>query len=274
MTNLSEDRPDDRNLPVRRLSTEEFELVIRRAAELQTRESERGAAEGITEAEAVRIGRELGLTSENLHRALAEVGVGPGDTGAMASLFGPEAVRAVRAIEGDATDLATTLERYLVGREYMTVLRRFPDRVLFTQASGMMAAMGRATSQIFNRSPLLKIDNLEVAVHPFEDGWSYVALSTTLKPTRTAAAASSLVGGGTAAATAGAVLGIAVAPPAAVVALPILGASYLFGRAYYRNLIENTHLQLESLLDRLEHRELIRRPDRSNPQLRGKRPPE
>jgi hypothetical protein len=258
VTNLPNKSEGGANLPARRLSNRDFEMVIKRAAELQARESEEGlAGEGITEAEAMRIGRELGLSTQNLHRALAETtSAAPPETGVFVSLFGPGSVQAGRAVRGEPQEIARTLERYLVEREFLAVLRRFPDRVVFTRASGMAAAMGRATSQIFSRSPLLKIDNLEMAIQPFEEGYSYVSLATSLKSNRTATAASSIVGGGTGAAVTGAVLGIAIAPPAALLALPVLAISIFGGRAYYDKLVDNVHVQLESLLDRLEHNEL------------------
>ena len=59
-------------LPQRHLSTEQFELVIRRAAELQASAAEAGGEE-MSEGEIVRIGRELGLSGRYLQQALAEV---------------------------------------------------------------------------------------------------------------------------------------------------------------------------------------------------------
>jgi hypothetical protein len=252
------DRPSPTSgLPERRLSNREFELVIRRAAELQAKEADRDAIDGISEAEAVRIGRELGLSPANLHRALAETSATTTpESGMLIHVYGPRSVRAGRAIPGEPEGVAQILERYLIEREYLAVIRRFPDRVVFTRASGMAAAVGRATSQLFARSPLLRVTNLEMTVRPLDEGHAFVSLESSLAGQRTAAAVGSLVGGGTGTAAAGAVLAIAVAPPAALVALPILGASVFGGRAYYEGVVRNVQVQLESLLDRLEHGEL------------------
>ena len=93
-------------------------------------------------------------------------------------------------------------------------------------------------------------------MQPLEDGYSYATLATSLASERTATAAGSILGGGSAAAVVGAVAAIAVAPPAALVALPVLGGVAYGGHAYYESLIAKTQVQLEALLDRLEHNEL------------------
>jgi hypothetical protein len=257
LTNPSEEAGTGSNLPVPRLTNRDFELVIRRAAELQARESEeRFGGDGISEGEVFRIGRELGLSKENLQRAIAEMSGSVPEEGVLTSMFGPTTVRVSRALRGDAAEVAKVLERYLEEREYLAVLRRFNDRVVFTRASGMVASMGRAASQMFSRSPLLNVTNLEMAVRPFDSEKAFVSLSTSLRSNRTAAATSSLIGGGTGAAVTGAVLGIAIAPPAALVALPILGLSVYLGRNYYDGLVDEVRVQLEALLDRLEHGDL------------------
>ncbi len=257
MTNPSEGPEGGSNLPVPRLSNRDFELVIRRAAELQARESEeRFGGDGISEAEVIRIGHELGLSTPNLQRAIAEMTGAAPEEGVLTSVFGPTTVRASRAIRGDATEVAKALERYLEEREFLAVLRRFNDRVVFTRASGMIATMGRAASQMFSRSPLLNVTNLEMAVRPFDDENAFVSLSTSLKSNRTAATASSIVGGSAGSAVTGAVLGIAIAPPAALLALPVLGLSVFWGRSYYNGLMGEVRVQLEALLDRLEYGDL------------------
>ena len=257
MTELPEKAGRPANLPEPRLSNRDFELVIRRAAELQARDAEGADADGIAEGEVLRIGRELGLSTQHLHRALAEVkGVGETESGVMTRLFGPAEIRVGRTVPGDAAGIAQVLEQYLVNREYLSVLRRFPDRVVLTRAGGATAAVGRAMSRAFNRTPPLSISTLETTVRPLEEGYAFVSLGTSLSGKRSATAAASILGGGSGAALAAAVLGIAIAPPAALLALPILGVSMYGGHAYYENAVERVQVQLESLLDRLEHGEL------------------
>lgn len=257
MTNLPEHSDDGSKYPARRLSSRDFEMVIRRAAELQARQSEEAFGDnGVTEAEVIRIGRELGLSPENLQRAIAETSGESPEEGLLHGLFGASGARASRLIRGDPEKLVRSLERYLVEREYLVVQRRFTDRIVLTRATGMIASMGRATSQMFSRAPLLRVDNLEVAFRPVDDDSGWISISTSLRGDRTTAATTSFVAGGGGTVVVGAVLGIAIAPPATVLALPILAASVFGARVYYERRLREVSTQLESLLDRLEHNEL------------------
>jgi hypothetical protein len=252
------DRLPPSGLPAeRRLSNRDFELVIRRAAELQARDPSEAGGDGVSESELIRIGRELGLSTQHLNQALAEVsGARPAETGLFVRVFGPGVVSASRTVPGEAAGVSRLLERYLVEREYLAVLRRFPDRIILTRAAGVAATFGRAMTSVFSRSRALDVNNLEVVVHPLEDGFAYVTVATMLTRERNAAAAGSILGGGGTAAFTGAVLSIAVAPPAALLALPLLGGAIYAGHRYYDGVLQKVQVQLESLLDRLEHGEL------------------
>jgi hypothetical protein len=63
--------------------------------------------------------------------------------------------------------------------------------------------------------------------------------------------------GGTAVAAAAAGLGVVLAPPLALVGLPVLGGFTYLMRSSYRAALSRTTTQLESLLDRLEHQGLV-----------------
>jgi hypothetical protein len=232
-------------------------MVIRRAAELQASQSDDVSdGEGVSEVEVIRIGQELGLSPEHLQRAIAETAGARPEQGFLHEVFGPETARASRLVRGDPGKVLRTLERYLVDREFLVVQRRFPDRVVFTRATGILASMGRAVSQTLSRAQPLDVENLDVSCRSLDDGSAWVSIATSLRVNRNTVAASSFVGGGMGATVAGAVLGIAIAPPVALVALPVLGASVFGGRAYYAGVVRDTGVRLESLLDRLEHGEL------------------
>jgi hypothetical protein len=244
--------------PDGRLSAHEFERIIRRAAELQGRQTD-AVAGGVTEADALRIGRLLGLSLDSLQRAIGETSGGTaGDSGMLARVFGPETVRAARVLRGEPAGMAASVERYLVECEYLAVVRRFGSRVLFTRATGVPAAVGRAATRLFNRSRLLRVTNLEMTVQPLEDGCCYVSVATSLRGERIATVTSSLIGGGAGTAVAAAALVSTVAPPAAVLAAPVLGLGVAGGRAIYRAIAGRVQLQLEGLLDRVEHDDLPR----------------
>lgn len=243
--------------PGQLLSSQEFEAVIKRAAELQARAAEQHGSEGMDPAELVRIGQELGLSTTHLQQAIAEVrGGGAAESGMLYKLFGPAQIRASRTVPSDAEDVREELERYLLDREYYTVLRRFHDRTIYEQASGVHAAVGRSMSQAFGRSRLLGFSKLEVAVQPLEDGFSYVTLGTDLSGQRAGSAAGAAFGGGGGGIAVATALGIAVAPPAALLGIPVFAGMTLIMRAAYSSNVRKAQLKLESLLDRIQHDEL------------------
>jgi hypothetical protein len=122
-----------------------------------------------------------------------------------------------------------------------------------------MAGIQRATSEVFGKTPLLKVKNLEVSVRTLEPGSSFVTLATDLSGERTGHAVGGAVMGGGFGGTSALVLGIAVAPAAALIAVPI-AAAFAYGWRYgYQSEARKVSVQLESLLDRLEHGELPRR---------------
>lgn len=244
------------SLVPRRLSNEQFEVVIRRAAELQARAAEAGD-EGLTEAEAIRIGKELGLSGAYLSQALAEVkGASAGEAGLLDRVMGGAVLQASRVVAGEAEAVRKRLESYLVDHEYYCVLRRLPDRVVFEPASGAIAAVGRAASRAFSRASIMRVDNLELTVQALEDGFSHVTVLTRLNGERAGYLAGGVLGGGAAGGMAAVALGIAVDPAAALLGLPLFGGGFYGMRWAYLHSASRTQIQLEALLDRLEHDEL------------------
>jgi hypothetical protein len=259
MANVPEKREDRVPRP-ERLTNEQFELVIRRAAELQARAAEGPAAEGLSDEEAIRIGQELGLSGAYLGQALAEVRSGAiEEPGLAARLMGSARFGVARTMPGEASRVSATLERYLVEQEYLVVQRRLADRTVFVRASGVAAAIARTTSELFRRSPLLDAANLEVSVRQVEPDMVSVLLATDLGSQRTGHLVGGSVLGGVGGGVSAMVAAIAIAPPAALVGLPILLAGMGGLRYAYQSTANKVVVQLESLLDRLEHGELTAR---------------
>ena len=140
----------------------------------------------------------------------------------------------------------------------MVVQRRLEDRIVYERGSGVGAAVMRAAGIVGARHPLLKARLLEVTVNPADER-CFVALTIDLRTQRSGTIAGVAAGGVVGAATA-AGLGVVLAPPLALVGLPVLGGFAYLMRASYQNTLEKTHTQLESLLDRLEHQELLQEP--------------
>jgi hypothetical protein len=255
MSNLP-DRPR-RDAAPSRLSSEQFDLVIRRAAELQASSSDASGADGLSEEETLRIGRELGLSAEHLSRALAEVHAGAvEERGFLVGLMGRARFSASRSVRGDAASITRILDAHLTSQQFMVVQRRLADATVYVKASGVLVVVERTATELFRRTPLLGVDNLHVSVRETEPGLCLVSLATDLSSERSGHAVGAAVMGGTFGGAGALVLGIAIAPPAALVAVPIAAASVLGWRWGYRATADKVAVQLESLLDRLEHGEL------------------
>jgi len=234
-------------------------MVIRRAAELQARSAEEGGAEGLSDEEVLRIGRELGLSGSHVGRALAEVRSGAAsEGGVMVRLMGASRFSASRAVPGEASVVARELERYLEQHEYLVVQRRLPDRTVFVRASGMLAAVARTTTGMFRRKPLLGVETLEVAVRPLDEAFCFVGLSTNLAGDRTGHFLGGTALGGLFGTVGALTLGIAVGPAAALIGLPILAGGVGGMRYAYQAEARKVMVQMEALLDRLEHGDLMR----------------
>jgi hypothetical protein len=248
----------------RRLSPAEVEAVLGRAIELHVREVAGASAAEIPESELLRIGRELGLAPDRLRRALAEVdgGLRAEETWLSRNLGEPRA-GASRLVSRGAADVQRELESYLVETECMVVERRYPGRTVYVPAAGVLAAAARAARRLRGRHRLLGAEHLEVAVQALAESSCCVAVTVDLSHKRREVAATATAGAGTGA-VAALLAGTFVAPPAALLGVPILAAALLGSRSAYRNAFGETSGRVESVLDRLEHSEL-----ESGPTLRA-----
>lgn len=265
-------------VPERRLTPEQFEAVIRRAAELQARGAEESSdASGVSRAELMRIGREIGLSPQHVQQALAEtVGRGATDASLKTRLFGPASAAAGRAVPGTPDEVRAHLDRYLVERECLAVMRRFGDRTLYHKARGFDLArvavivhdvVGGASKhpQVGAGFKLRNAHRLEVSVQPLESGYSYVSMAADLRNYRTGFAVAAVGGGGGAGIAVATALAIAVDPVAAVLGLPVAGGSLWGFRSLQNHYVDHAQTHLEALLDSLERGEpLVRsRPPRA-----------
>lgn len=260
------DVPRNRDiLPEPRLTPEQFEQVIRRASELQSRRADDAAGEGITHAELIRIGREVGLSPQHIQQALAEtMEPRPAAASLPERVFGVGAVAASRVVPGDPVSVQAHVEAYLLQREWLAVLRRFPDRTVYQRAAGLQIAraVDLARSALLGGDPAVgagfKLRNtrrVEVAARPLEDGFTYVTLRADLRNYRTGFATAGVVGGGGIAGGIAATLAVAIDPAAALVGIPALGASMWGFRAMHGHVAEHAQTHLEALLDCLERGE-------------------
>jgi hypothetical protein len=249
--------PGGSGLPARMLSSTELEAVIKRAVELQTvRETE--MTDGLSDAEVVRIGKELGLEQHLVRRAIAEVRSRPPEEhGLLSGVMGPGLVRAARTIRRPAVELGIFLERYLIETEFMVVERRFPDRTRYVRAQGIGAAVGRTFSKVGSRVAPLDLQGVDVGVALAEEDSSIVTLSVDLSGVRAGTAAGGWLGGLGGGGTVAAIVLATTAPHLLALAGIGVAAAGIFGaRGAYRMVARQTQNKLEAFLDRLEHGEL------------------
>jgi hypothetical protein len=257
------------------LTPQQMEAVIRRASELQAGASER-ADEGMSASEVVRIAREIGLAPEHVQRALAEVaGKEAPPEGLPGTLFGIAHAAASRTIRGNADEVSSHLEQYLTEREWLMPVRRFPDHTRYERSRGvdLARALSRAREAFGGeRQPLVGAGfqlrdarSLDVAVQQLEPGFSHVSLAVDLSNYRAGLVAGGAAVGGGGGAVVAAMLGIAIAPPAAILGLPVLAAAWWGMRAIQNHMIGRAQLHLEALLDAMERGEPLVRRRRLNP---------
>jgi hypothetical protein len=265
--------------PERRLSPEQFEAVIRRAAELQARSADDPSMEGVSPAELIRIGREIGLAPHHVQRALAET---RSDQAAAPTLketvFGPGLAVAGRVVPGSAENVRAELDRYLQEREWLTAIRRRADRSIYRKAGGVDLAKMISLfkdSMTGSRQPpvgagfkLRNASQVELSVEPLDETSCYVGLRADLRNYRTGFATAGVVGGWGMASAVGAVLAIAIDPAAALLGLPLGGGAMYGFRAAQAHLVDHAQTHLESILDCLERSEPLVR-TRVRPPGRG-----
>jgi hypothetical protein len=240
----------------RRFSPEEVRAVLGRAIELQVGAAATSRADLISESDLVEIAEELGLPESRVRQALAETAAAGGyRDGWLGRHVGPARASASRVLERDAGAAQGELERYLRDTECMVVYRRLPGRTVYRRASGLLASLARGARRFRGEHPLLEADEIDVSVEQIAPRASCVVVGADLSRKRLEVSAAGGVGAG-AGAGVGVAAGVVVAPPTALVALPVIAGALLASRSAYRRTLGDMQSRLESLLDRLEHGEL------------------
>ena len=249
----------------RKITREQLERIIQRAAELQAGEMETG--DGLTEQELLKLGSDVGIPGKFLRQALYEENLG--GTALERSLasrwVGPRMVLAHRVVPGDRAALEQALGEYMAEEEAMTPKRRLPDRTVWERQKGLLAEMKRGLSFDGKAYHLARAAEVSVQISALEEGYCHAELAADLADRRGSAA----VGAGTLTALGvfGA-LAVAFVPGLQVLAVvPLLsglGLSSLVVRDYRRR-AERMQTALEQVLDRLERGEIRPRPRLAGP---------
>ena len=181
--------PDKRDVGPLALNRDELERVIRRAAELQSREGE-SPKFALDETEVVRIGEEVGLSPRHVRQALADLRAEsllpdlPNETNLAARLWGPGLVRESRVVLGDATAVESKLERYMRERETLTPIRQRPGHSLWEKSGGLVSSLQRGRDLSGHGHELAKSRNVELFVEQLEPGHSLVTMVVDIRNQR------------------------------------------------------------------------------------------
>jgi hypothetical protein len=248
------------NLPTRRIDREALERIIRRAAELQAGELDAG--DGLSEAELLKLGADVGIEGRFLRQALYEeqTGGARAESGLLARWIGPGHVRAARVVSGEKAALEEAIAQWMTEGEALTVKRRLPDATVWERQKGFFAEMKRGFGVGGRSYELAKAQDVTVAVTPLEPGYCHIEVSADLTHTRSAAATGGAIGTGTLGLVGLGALALG-GPPALVMlvaAVPLGGAvlAPVLSTRGYRRRAARVQLALEQLLDRLEHGEI------------------
>jgi hypothetical protein len=250
-----------------------FQRVLQRAAELQAQGRDIG--EGLSEAEVLALGEEVGISESHLRQALLEERTRhapPEPEGILDRWVASDEVIAERVVQGSEASIQASLIAWLERNELLVVQRATLGRVSFERISSFAGAMRRIGISFHARGtrPFLdKVELLTAVITPLEAGFCHVSLAASLKEAR-----SSYVGGGAALASLG------VASGAVVVALGapmlLLGATVLMGSGIgwrvtmmFRPIRDRARLGLERALDQLEQQPSLSGGNTQSPKGRG-----
>jgi hypothetical protein len=250
------------NLPSARLDRSSLERVLARAAELQSTSGD--TVEEFTEEQLLELGREVGLSPQNLRQALAEERtrstIPDEERGVAASLFGPSRVRAARAVAGSPADVLASIDTWMQRQELLIVKRHHADRIVWEPRRDFVVGVKRALRVGGRDYALSRAFEVSATVIAVDDSRVHVGLDADFRSQRAQSARQSV--GSTfagAAVTASLfMMGVtAVVAAAPLVIIPAIGFAGV--RALQGRIVTRAQLSLEQLLDKLERGEFGRR---------------
>jgi hypothetical protein len=248
--------------PGTQLDRASLERVLARAAELQS--SSGDTPEEISEEQLLELGREVGLSPQNLRQALAEERtrsvVVDEEKGFRAGLFGPSRIRAARSVSGKPSDVLATIDVWMQRQELLIVKRHHADRIVWEPRRDFLVGIKRAFKAGGRDYALSRAFEVSATVMAIDENRVHVGLDGDFRNVLSVATGQSVGGGLVGAATAGALTLMGVAAVIAIAPVIVLtGAGVAAGRALQHRVVTRAQLALEQLLDRLERGELARR---------------
>ncbi len=242
--------------PGKRLERAALERIVLRAAELQA--GERDLDEGLTEAEIIRLGGDVGIPAEYLRQAIVEEqtrAVVPAERDLPAFLAGPRYVAAERTVPGQVSAVDEALQYWMTTGELLRVKRRFSDKATSWEPQrGTVASLKRSLGLGGREYLLARTAEVAGQLTTVTAERTHVRLVADLGNTRRRylGGAGVLAGAGGGATGIGLLLGFAI--PVAVLPVPVaLIVALLVARS---RRVERYRVALEQVLDRLEHEKI------------------
>ncbi|HSJ09757.1 MAG TPA: hypothetical protein VK928_07570, partial [Longimicrobiales bacterium] len=190
--------------------------------------------------------------------------------------FGSPVVTASRPVPGQAPTTMRRIEDYLVTREYLQIVRRRGTSLAFVPADDTISSVARAFTRSANRHFVSRATRVVVGVEPMPDQTSHVRFEMDLSEARQSAVKTGMtlgiMGGLLTGSVAAALLAPGVAPlpevlgvaPSVIAFLGGLGgttaASFSVAARRFRERAAAARLELNGMLDRLEHGERLEPP--------------
>jgi hypothetical protein len=251
-------------MPGELISREALDRIIQRAAELQT--GARDIGDGLTEAELIALGNDVGIPPQFLKQALLEERTRTPEIAGRSdwSLVGPARLEAHRVVPGDRGGVERALSLWMEDQELLRVKRRYPDRTTWEPQVGFLVSMQRGLRAGGKAYVLTRAAEIAGQVTQLEPGFCHVRLVADVRNLRRGRmiGAAALAGMG----AAGSVVAAAVGVLFPFTVLPIVGfgvvslTTLLAGRGAQ---LERIEVGLEQVLDKLERGEI--RPEHALP---------
>ena len=254
------------------LSRQQFDSVIRRAAELATGDLD--AKEGrVSEVELFRIASEVGLRETDVRKALMEVRSSGGGGTTLDRIFGFETVTASRVVSDAKVDLKDRLDDFLVASQLLRPVRRTPDLLVYQPAVDWVSRLARAASLTSQEHYIASAKSVEVRLEKLDNERVLVELLVD-HGNRSAWIAQAALGGGVVGAAAGAlvtvlggiVTGGLITLSSVAGFFTCLGVWIVVGNGVAqrrKTKIAQVIAEIDGVLDRLETREALEPPPAS-----------
>ncbi|HEX9564564.1 MAG TPA: hypothetical protein VF981_11360 [Gemmatimonadaceae bacterium] len=244
-----------------------LERVLARAAELQALSTE--PPEGLSDAQLLELGNEVGISGEHLRQALAEERTRiatPLETGVVGSWFGSSTAAVSRVVRGTPADILALLDNWMQREELLRVRRRLSDRLTWEARRDFLGSM-QASFNLGGRAySLTAASEVGATVVAVDEERVLVRLDANFGPgrRRNVGWAGVLAGFGVTSSAGLVALASMSAEPGAMVIGGLVGSvwtlvagvgSAAIARAQRRK-VGRGQLALEQVLDRLEHGEM------------------